>query len=92
MDESLVSPIHPNVGDLALNFENYKFPTLMRCSSTSDNDIQLNMQYISRRHAVITSDHGQTRVIDWESKNGVFINNVEVTAIGQVISYRIEYS
>ncbi len=46
---------------------------------TSHNDIQLNMQFISRRHAVISSDHGKTRVIDWGSKNGVFVNETKVT-------------
>jgi pSer/pThr/pTyr-binding forkhead associated (FHA) protein len=37
------------------------------------------MYYVSRRHAVISTDHGQTRVIDWGSKNGVFVNGVQVT-------------
>jgi len=55
------------------------FKNRLTIGRTAHNDIQLNMQYISRRHAVISSDHGQTRVIDWGSKNGVFVNNVQVT-------------
>lgn len=55
------------------------FKNRLTIGRTSHNDIQLNMQYISRRHAVISTDHGQTRVIDWGSKNGVFVNDVQVT-------------
>ena len=55
------------------------FKDRLTIGRTSDNDIQLNMQYISRRHAVISIDHNQTRVIDWGSKNGVFVNDTKVT-------------
>jgi pSer/pThr/pTyr-binding forkhead associated (FHA) protein len=37
------------------------------------------MQFVSRRHAVIATDHGATRVIDWGSKNGVYVNRERVT-------------
>ena len=37
------------------------------------------MQFVSRRHAVIATDHGTTRVIDWGSKNGVYVNRERVT-------------
>ena len=55
------------------------FKDRLTIGRTSNNDIQLNMQYISRRHAVISIDHNQTRVIDWGSKNGVFVNDTKVT-------------
>jgi chromosome segregation ATPase len=55
------------------------FKNRLTIGRTSHNDIQLNMYYVSRRHAVISTDHGQTRVIDWGSKNGVFVNGVQVT-------------
>ena len=55
------------------------FKNRLTIGRTSHNDIQLNMQYVSRRHAVISTDLGQTRVIDWGSKNGVFVNDVQVT-------------
>lgn len=46
---------------------------------TAHNDIQLNMQYVSRRHAVVVTDGDVTRIIDWGSKNGVFVNEKRVT-------------
>lgn len=55
------------------------FKNRLTIGRTSNNDIQLNMQYISRRHAVISIDHNQTRVIDWGSKNGVFVNDTKIT-------------
>jgi chromosome segregation ATPase len=55
------------------------FKKRLTIGRTSHNDIQLNMQYVSRRHAVISTDQGKTRVIDWGSKNGVFVNNRKVT-------------
>lgn len=55
------------------------FKNRLTIGRTSHNDIQLDAQCVSRRHAVISTDHGQTRVIDWGSKNGVFVNDVQVT-------------
>jgi len=55
------------------------FKDRLTIGRTSNNDIQLNMQFISRRHAVISTSQGQTRVIDWSSKNGVFVNDKQVT-------------
>lgn len=55
------------------------FKERLTIGRTSQNDIQLNMQYVSRRHAVISTDLGKTRVIDWGSKNGVFVNDEQVT-------------
>jgi len=55
------------------------FKKRLTIGRTSHNDIQLNIQYVSRRHAVISTEQGKTRVIDWGSKNGVFVNNKKVT-------------
>ena len=46
---------------------------------TEQNDIQLKASFISRRHAVIVTEGRSTRVIDWGSKNGVFVNSKRVT-------------
>ena len=46
---------------------------------TAHNDIQLSMRFVSRRHAVIATDGNRARVIDWGSRNGVYVNNRRVT-------------
>ena len=46
---------------------------------TPHNDIQLNLRFISRRHAVIATDRNGTRIIDWGSRNGVYVNQKRVT-------------
>ena len=43
------------------------------------NDIQLTADYISRRHAVIVTEHDVTRIIDWGSRNGVRVNGKAIT-------------
>ncbi|MDJ0709902.1 MAG: FHA domain-containing protein [Woeseiaceae bacterium] len=55
------------------------FKDRLTIGRTSDNDIQLNAPYISRRHAVVQTDGDATRVIDWGSKNGVYVNSSRVT-------------
>jgi len=55
------------------------FKDRLSIGRTTHNDIQLNMQFVSRRHAVIATDDNKTRVIDWGSKNGVFVNDRRVT-------------
>ncbi len=55
------------------------FKTRLTIGRTAQNDIQLNAPYVSRRHAVIVTDGDTTRVIDWGSKNGVFVNSKRVT-------------
>ena len=42
------------------------------------NDIQLKSEHISRRHAVNVIEGDVTRVIDWGSKNGIFVNSTRV--------------
>jgi DNA repair exonuclease SbcCD ATPase subunit len=65
------------VGDKLLRFPLFK--DKLTIGRTADNDIQLNAPYISRRHAVVTTDGDKTRVIDWGSKNGVYVNSSQVT-------------
>jgi chromosome segregation ATPase len=50
------------------------FKDRLTIGRTGHNDIQLKAPFISRRHAVIVSDDNATRIIDWGSKNGVFVN------------------
>ena len=65
------------VGDKLLRFPLFK--DRLTIGRTEDNDIQLNAPYISRRHAVVTTDGDKTRVVDWGSRNGVFVNSRRVT-------------
>ena len=65
------------VGDKLLRFPLFK--DKLTIGRTADNDIQLDAPYISRKHAVVTTDGETTRVIDWGSKNGVFVNSKCVT-------------
>ncbi|MEJ2129001.1 MAG: FHA domain-containing protein [Woeseiaceae bacterium] len=55
------------------------FKDRLTIGRTDQNDIQLNASYVSRRHAVVVTDHESTRVIDWGSKNGVFVGGERVT-------------
>jgi chromosome segregation ATPase len=50
------------------------FKDRLTIGRTIENDIQLKAPYISRRHAVIVTDEDGTRIVDWGSKNGVFVN------------------
>jgi chromosome segregation ATPase len=65
------------VGKQLLRFPLFK--DRLTIGRTADNDIQLNAVYISRRHAVVQADGDSTRVIDWGSKNGVYVNSTRVT-------------
>lgn len=55
------------------------FKKRLTIGRTQENDIQLNVPYISRRHAVLSTEGDVTRVIDWGSKNGVYVNSERVT-------------
>jgi len=55
------------------------FKDRLTIGRTEQNDIQLDATYVSRRHAVIVTDREATRVIDWGSKNGVFVNSKRIT-------------
>ena len=54
------------------------FKDRLTIGRTQQNDIQLKAQYISRRHAVVQTEGEATRVIDWGSKNGVYVNSKRV--------------
>ena len=55
------------------------FKDRLTIGRTEQNDIQLNVPYISRRHAVILTEGNTTRVVDWGSRNGVYVNARRVT-------------
>jgi len=65
------------IGGQELQFPLFK--ERLTIGRTQQNDIQLNAQYISRRHAVVISDEEGSRIIDWGSKNGVAVNGVRVS-------------
>jgi chromosome segregation ATPase len=45
---------------------------------TPDNDLRIDVDYISRHHAVLLYAAGGTTVEDLDSTNGVFVNNMRV--------------
>jgi pSer/pThr/pTyr-binding forkhead associated (FHA) protein len=55
------------------------FKKRLSIGRTADNDIQLQAPYISRRHAVVVIDGDVTRIVDWGSRNGVFVNSRRIT-------------
>jgi chromosome segregation ATPase len=65
------------IDDQELRFPLFK--ERLTIGRTEQNDIQLKAQYISRRHAVITTEGDAARVVDWGSKNGVYVNSERVT-------------
>ena len=65
------------IDDQELRFPLFK--DKLTIGRTKQNDIQLKAQYVSRRHAVITTEGDVARVIDWGSKNGVYVNSKRVT-------------
>lgn len=65
-----------NIDDQVLRFPLFK--DRLTIGRTEDNDIQLNAAFISRRHAVIETESDTTRIIDWGSKNGVYVNGDRV--------------
>jgi chromosome segregation ATPase len=64
------------VEDRELRFPLFK--ERLTIGRTQQNDIQLKAQYISRRHAVITTEGDKARLIDWGSKNGVYVNSKRI--------------
>ncbi len=65
-----------NFGDKELRFPLFK--KRLTIGRVEENDIQLKTSYISRRHAHILTEGDVTRVIDANSKNGVFVNSKRV--------------
>jgi chromosome segregation ATPase len=76
------------VADQELRFPLFK--KRLTIGRTQQNDIQLQAPHISRRHAVVMTEGDVTRVIDWGSKNGVYVNSRRVTehflASGDVVA------
>jgi pSer/pThr/pTyr-binding forkhead associated (FHA) protein len=65
-----------NAGDQELRFPLFK--NRLTIGRTAEHDIQLKTAYISRRHAVVLTEGESTRIIDWGSKNGVYVNSERV--------------
>ena len=76
------------IADQELRFPLFK--KRLTIGRTEQNDIQLQAPHISRRHAVVMTEGDVTRVIDWGSKNGVYVNSQRVTehflASGDVVA------
>ena len=76
------------IADQELRFPLFK--KRLTIGRTQQNDIQLQAPHISRRHAVVMTEGDVTRVIDWGSKNGVYVNSHRVTehflASGDVVA------
>ncbi len=65
------------IDDQELRFPLFK--KRLTIGRTQQNDIQLQAPHISRRHAVLMTEGDVTRVIDWGSKNGVYVNSNRIT-------------
>ena len=65
-----------NVDGQELQFPLFK--DRLTIGRTTHNDIQLKAQFISRRHALIVTENEVTKIIDWGSKNGVYVNDSRV--------------
>ncbi|HSM29928.1 MAG TPA: FHA domain-containing protein [Woeseiaceae bacterium] len=65
------------IDDQELRFPLFK--KRLTIGRAQQNDIQLQAPHISRRHAVVMTEGDVTRVIDWGSKNGVYVNSQRVT-------------
>lgn len=55
------------------------FKDRLTIGRTAHNDIQLDTKFISRQHAVIVTESGSTKIVDWGSKNGVLVNEKRVS-------------
>jgi chromosome segregation ATPase len=55
------------------------FKNRLTIGRSDQNDIQIKATFVSRRHAVVATDHDATRIIDWGSKNGVYVNSRRVS-------------
>lgn len=65
------------IDDQELRFPLFK--DRLTIGRTQQNDIQIDAPYVSRRHAVVSTESDAARVIDWGSKNGVYVNSRRVT-------------
>ena len=67
------------VGGQELRFPLFK--NRLTIGRSDQNDIQIRTNFVSRRHAVVATDHDSTRIIDWGSKNGVYVNSRRVSEL-----------
>jgi chromosome segregation ATPase len=65
-----------NIGKQELRFPLFK--DRVTIGRTSENDIRIKTSFVSRRHAVVLTEDGFTRVIDSGSRNGLFVNSRRV--------------
>lgn len=65
------------VDDQELRFPLFK--DRLTIGRTRDNDIQLQADFVSRRHAVITTEGVAAKLVDWDSRNGVYVNSKRVS-------------
>ena len=65
------------IDDQELRFPLFK--SRLTIGRAAENDIQLQAAFVSRRHAVVVTEGDSTRVVDWGSKNGVYVNSRRVT-------------
>jgi hypothetical protein len=65
------------IGDQELRFPLFK--DRLTIGRTSQNDIQLKAQYVSRRHALIVTENERIKIVDWGSRNGIFVNKNQVS-------------
>jgi chromosome segregation ATPase len=54
------------------------FKDRLTIGRTTQNDIHLKAQYISRQHALLVTENDYTRIVDWGSKNGICVNRKRV--------------
>ena len=64
-------------GERALKYPLYK--STMTIGRSADSDIQIRRQYISRHHARLCTEKGDTYIEDLGSKNGVLVNASPIT-------------
>jgi DNA repair exonuclease SbcCD ATPase subunit len=76
-EERVTRVLLGRMGEKLLRFPLFK--DQLTIGRSDENDIQLEAPFISRRHAVVRTDGDTTRVIDWGSRNGVFVNSERVT-------------
>ena len=66
-----------NIDGQVLRFPLFK--NRLTIGRTPQNDIQLSGTYVSRRHALVVTEGDTARIVDWGSKNGVFVNSAKVS-------------
>jgi chromosome segregation ATPase len=55
------------------------FNNRLTIGRSAQNDIQLEAAFVSRRHAVLVTDQDTARIVDWGSRNGVYVNSNRIT-------------